>query len=118
MHRFDPLGPAARASSQLEADRRQLLSTCALFVFFVSLPAPPAGDTFNWMIPMPEDASDDPSIAWYVDWSLFDEFKRVDRSGSLVAGGFGVPPASTVDAAGAESCGQCSWSSASEPLQY
>ena len=70
-----------------------------------------AGDTFQWLLEPPGHSIE--GLTWYIDGSLFDEYKRyarrtgfgivvVSSDGSLVGLGNGVPPDWIVDAAGAE----------------
>ena len=103
---------ALKVKELLSNDRNRLLTTRGLFVLKVSLPAPPLGDTFTWLLPLPEEV-DETGLTWFVDGSLFDESKRImrrtgfgaaaiDPDGSLVAFGHGLPPSWVQDAAGAE----------------
>jgi len=92
--------------------RRELLATRGLFALRLSVPRPPPGDTFHWILCPPEDGRAQ-EATWFIDGSLFDEAKRfarrtgfsvvvVSNSGSLLGFGAGVPPHWIVDAAGAE----------------
>ena len=75
------------------------------------IPGPPAGDTFEWLMP-PADAPANDTM-WFIDGAMFDEVKRfarrtgfgivgVETEGTLLAFGRGVPPSWVHDAAGAE----------------
>lgn len=112
-----PPQQARMIKDRLSDDRRRLLTTRGLFVLKASLPAPPPGDTFTWLLPLPEDI-DETCHTWFIDGSLFDESKRimrrtgfgialVDHRNSLVAAGHGQPPAWIYDAAGAELWALC-----------
>ena len=107
-----PAAGAAAFGNCLSEQRRQLLTTLALFALKVSLPLPPAGDSFAWIVPPPEDCIEQ-QLTWFVDGSLFDKHKRFLRrtgfgiaavcsNGDLVAFGHGIPPHWIQDAAGAE----------------
>ena len=92
--------------------RRDLLATRGLFALRLSVPLPPPGDTFDWILCPPDDGAAQEATC-FIDGSLFDESKRfarrtgfsiavVSNSGSLLGFGAGVPPHWIVDSAGAE----------------
>ena len=96
---------------KLEANRRRILLTRGLLAVRALIPAPQAGDTFEWLRSPRDDIPLD--AKWYIDGSLFDAAwdyaKRtgfgvavVSTSGDLLAYGKGVPPDWIHDAAGAE----------------
>ena len=98
-------------TSTCTPERQHLLITRGLSALKVCVPAPPQGDTFIGLLALLED-SDELSLTWHIDGSLFDELKRILRrtgfgiaaghhQGSLIAFGYGVPPAWVVDAVGA-----------------
>jgi hypothetical protein len=112
-----PSAEAGKLGARLEASRQLLLQTRGLFTLKVSVPMCPYDDTFTWIIPLPLDHEVE-DLRWFVDGSLFDEYKRfmrrtgfgvvaVDRFGSLVACGYGIPPRWIHDAAGAELWAVC-----------
>ena len=112
-----PGAEAGRMAAKLDANRQPFLQTRGLFTMKVSIPTCPDSDTFTWIVPLPRDYEVE-DLQWFVDGSLFDEYKRymrrtgfgvvaVDRLGSLVACGYGIPPRWIYDAAGAELWAVC-----------
>jgi hypothetical protein len=93
------------------------MQTRGLFALKISAPVNPVYDTFTWVVPLPPGSNAE-DFRWFVDGSLFDEYKRfmrrtgfgavaVDHHGALVACGYGVPPMWVHDAAGAELWAVC-----------
>jgi hypothetical protein len=87
--------------------------TRGLLTLAVTAPAAAEGDTFQWLFG--DTCHVDCDATWFIDGSLFDGTRYLgighavgfgvvvlDRHGSLVAYGRGVPPAWVKDAAGAE----------------
>eukprot|EP00973_Karenia_brevis_P028832 3976139-Karenia_brevis.AAC.1 len=97
----------------LSPSRQLLLSTRGVLGLKLSIPAPPVGDTFEWLYGCTNDIMAD--ATWYIDGSLFDGncgmstcratgFGVVVASpnNDLIAYGRGIPPCWVKDAAGAE----------------
>ena len=106
-----PPSLAARALEKLAPDRSSLLATRGLLVVKARIPKVAAGESFQWITPMPEDAPD--KLVWYIDGSMFDEKRRFGKAlgfaivvisgvGRVVAIASGCPPPFVTDAAGAE----------------
>ena len=104
-----PPPEATALLATLDAGRRVLLESRALFVLRVRVPPPPEDESFSWTVQ--PNAGDD--AVWYIDGSLYDQPRQYARrvgfgivvttaGGELLGYGGGTPPGWVHDSAGAE----------------
>ena len=88
-----PSATAQAGLDRLSAEQKDILFGTGLMAVQLPVPAPPAHEDFQWILPLPDDASAD-ELRWYIDGSLIDPQTPFQRLGAgLVGIADGIPKA-------------------------